>query len=111
MSDACDPRQFVRRVPKAEIHLHLEGSIALPTLLRIACGAGGSVDPAHRARLEGLYAHRDFPAFLKNFRKPCGELRRPADLATITEELSRRHQEEGVRYSEVLRAPHISRPP
>jgi aminodeoxyfutalosine deaminase len=107
--DAGDPREFARRIPKAEIHLHLEGSVELPTLLRIAGGTGGRADDATRRRLAGLYTHRDFPDFLQNFRRLCAELRRPEDFAVIVEDLSRRLQDDNVRYAEVFCSPIIFR--
>ncbi len=105
MSDAGAPAPLALRVPKAEIHLHLEGSIDLDTLVTLA-GAGRS-DAAARARLAAFYTHRDFPDFLQNFRRLCAELRRPEQFATITEALSRRLEKESVRYAEVFCSPSI----
>jgi adenosine deaminase len=107
--DAFDLREFARRIPKAEIHLHLEGSVGLPTLLRIAGGAGGRSDEGVRKRLGALYAHLDFPDFLQNFRRLCAELRRPEDFAIIVEDLSLRLQADNVRYAEVFCSPIIFR--
>jgi len=107
VSDAVDPREFARRIPKAEIHLHLEGSVELPTLLRIACGTGARPDDETRARLAGLYTHRDFPDFLQHFRRLCGVIRRPEDFAVIVDDLSRRLQEDNTRYAEVFCSPII----
>ena len=105
MSDRAGSPGFARRLPKAEIHLHLEGSIELATLARIAGGEGAG----SRARLAALYTHRDFPDFLQNFRRVCAEIRSPGDFASITEALSRRLEEENVRYAEVFCSPTIFR--
>ena len=109
MIDSGDPREFARRIPKAEIHLHLEGSVGLPTLLRIAGVTEGHADDATRRRLAGLYTHRDFPDFLQNFRRLCAELRRPEDFAMIVDDLSRRLQDDNIRYAEVFCSPIIFR--
>jgi adenosine deaminase len=109
VNDASDPREFARLIPKAEIHLHLEGSVELPTLVRIAGGTGGRADDPTRRRLAGLYTHRDFPDFLQNFRRLCAELRRPEDFALTVEDLSRRLQDDNVRYAEVFCSPIIFR--
>lgn len=101
------PAGFARRIPKAEIHLHLEGSVELPTLLRILRARGENVGPEERARLAALYSHRDFLDFLQNFRLLCSEIRRPEDFGLITSELSRRLQDESVRYAEVFCSPAI----
>ena len=105
MSDRAGSPGFARRLPKAEIHLHLEGSIELATLARIA----GGESAGSRARLAALYTHRDFPDFLQNFRRVCAEIRSPGDFASITEALSRRLEEENVRYAEVFCSPTIFR--
>ena len=111
MSRARAPRTgFARRVPKAEIHLHLEGSVELPTLGGILRARGENAGPEERARLATLYAHRDFLDFLQNFRRLCAEIRRPDDFGLIASELSRRLQGERVRYAEVFCSPSIFRP-
>jgi len=107
--DAPDRRSFVRSVPKAEIHLHLEGSVGLETLLGIARSRGDSTDKEARSRFVALYAHRDFPDFLQNFRRLCAEIRRPEDFARIATDLSRGLQEQNVRYAEVFCSPIIFR--
>jgi len=107
--DPRDPREFARRVPKAEIHLHLEGSIGIETLLRVVHGRGEPGGIETRRRLASLYAHRDFADFLQNFRKVCSEIRRPEDFALIVTDLSRRLQDENVRYAEIFCSPIIFR--
>jgi adenosine deaminase len=99
--------QRLRDIPKAEIHLHLEGSVDLPTLLAILHGRGEPAGEAARARLAALYEHRDFPDFLRNFRDLCALLRRPEDFARIAAALSERLGADGVRYAEVFCSPGI----
>lgn len=107
MTEGSDRAGFARIVPKAEIHLHLEGSIDVETLLRIRRARGDDAGPAARERLGGLYRHRDFPHFLRNFGALCSELRRPQDFGQVTASLSARLREEGVRYAEVFCSPQI----
>jgi aminodeoxyfutalosine deaminase len=100
-----DPVAFARGIPKAEIHLHLEGSVGPDTLAEVLRRAGGgAIDPD---ALRPLYHHHDFRHFLQNFRELCGYLRRPHDFAIITEALSRRLQQDGVQYAEVMCSPTI----
>ena len=119
-STAPDPRKpppthsgvigtWARRVPKAEIHLHLEGSVDLETLVSIAETRAGGSDREARSRFAALYSHRDFIGFLENFRRLCAEIRRPDDFALITSEMSRRLQADNVRYAEVFCSPTIFR--
>lgn len=99
----------MRCVPKAEIHLHLEGSVGLETLLGIVRSRGESTEGEVRSRFAALYAHRDFPGFLQNFRRLCAEIRRPEDFARIAADLSTGLQEQNVRYAEVFCSPIIFR--
>jgi len=99
--------EFARAVPKAEIHLHLEGSIDLETLIRIRRARGDPSGPGERKRLGALYRHRDFLHFLQNFRALCAELRRPEDFGLAAAALSERLQADAARYAEVLCSPQI----
>ncbi|HEY6935789.1 MAG TPA: hypothetical protein VI424_01480, partial [Terriglobales bacterium] len=56
------PSPFVLSLPKAELHLHLEGSVEPATLveLRQRHGMAG----AELAEVERLYEYHDFNAFL-----------------------------------------------
>lgn len=109
MASQDDRRERFRAIPKAEIHLHLEGSIAIDTLLQIAqrheAPAGGS--GAVRERLATLYRHRDFLHFLSNFRDLCAHLEAPEDFALATAALCDRLARDGVRYAEVFCSPQI----
>ena len=107
MAESSDRPDFASTVPKAEIHLHLEGSIDLEALLLIRRARGGDAGPDARERLRSLYRHGDFPHFLRNFRALCSELRRPQDFGQATASLSARLRKEGVRYAEVFCSPQI----
>lgn len=107
MAEAADRDDFPRAIPKAEIHLHLEGSVDLETLLEVRRARGEPAGPDVRNRLGGLYRHRDFLHFLRNFRSLCAEIRRPEDFAAITAALCGRLQRDGVRYAEVFCSPAV----
>jgi adenosine deaminase/aminodeoxyfutalosine deaminase len=84
---------FLLEMPKAELHLHLEGSVELETLRQL--------DPATPA---DLYAYADFDGFLKAFGAVGKLLRTPADYALITRRLLDRLQAQNVRYAEIILA-------
>ncbi|HUD72805.1 MAG TPA: adenosine deaminase [Dongiaceae bacterium] len=97
----------LRAIPKAEIHLHLEGSIDLETLLDLRARRGEPADAGSRARLESLYRHRDFPDFLGHFRDLCSELRAPEDFVLAVRGLAARLARDNVRHAEVMCSPGI----
>jgi adenosine deaminase len=93
---------FAAAAPKAEIHLHLEGSIDLDALLSLRAGRGESADAGARRRLAALYRHQNFGEFLSHFRDVCAELREPEDFALVTRRLAERLRRDNVRHAEVM---------
>jgi adenosine deaminase/aminodeoxyfutalosine deaminase len=83
---------FVAALPKAELHLHLEGSIEPETLHEL--------DPSRS--YEGLYEYENFDAFLKTFGVVGKLLRGPEDYALITRRLLKRLHAQNVRYAEII---------
>jgi aminodeoxyfutalosine deaminase len=65
------PGSFVASLPKADLHLHLEGSIDPGTLLELRKrhGKEGTL-----AEMEQLYRYRDFPGFLQAFKTVTEDL-------------------------------------
>lgn len=94
-------------MPKAEIHLHLEGSIDLDTLVAIRGRRKKPTGDGERRRLEALYRHDGFIGFLKHFATLCEEISDPEDFALATTRLSERLGAQRVRYAEVMCSPGI----
>src|ERR1700685_3157445 len=92
------PSSFIRLLPKAELHLHLEGSIEPRTLLELRerHGERGSLADADR-----IYRYADFQGFLMAFKAVSAELRTPEDYELITYRLMQRLKEETVLHAEV----------
>jgi aminodeoxyfutalosine deaminase len=57
--------RFIDALPKAELHLHLEGSITPSTLLTLARSQPDSGLPRSEEGLRELYRFRDFAHFLE----------------------------------------------
>jgi aminodeoxyfutalosine deaminase len=86
---------FLAELPKAELHLHLEGSIEPETLHEL--------DPATTLEeFRALYHYADFDAFLKAFGAIGKRLRTPGDYALIAKRLLQRLEEQNVRYAEII---------
>jgi aminodeoxyfutalosine deaminase len=92
------PSSFLRQLPKAELHLHLEGSIEPATLLELRRGHGEHVT---RAEVDALYRYDDFPGFLQAFKNITEHLRTSEDYELITYRLMQRLKEENVLHAEV----------
>ncbi len=88
-------------LPKAELHLHLEGAIEPSTVVELAARQGVSLSQAEAAT---HYAYRDFAGFLDSFKWVSSFLRSPADYALIAERLTERLLQQNVIYAEVTLA-------
>jgi aminodeoxyfutalosine deaminase len=95
---APPPSTFIRQLPKAELHLHLEGAVEPATLLELRQRHG---DTTTLAETETLYRYSDFPSFLMAFKEVSAHLRGPEDYELITHRLMQRLKEENVLHAEV----------
>jgi aminodeoxyfutalosine deaminase len=98
-----DPRleALARRMPKAELHIHLEGSVRPATLLELARRNGVALPAENEAGLRDFFRFRDFPHFIEVYIAVCTCLRTPDDFATIVSELGEDAAVQNVRYLEV----------
>ncbi len=87
-------------LPKAELHLHLEGSIEPPTLVELR--QRHAMTGASLAEVEQLYNYDDFNGFLMAFKEVTGHLRTPEDYELTTYRLMERLKSENVVHAEVF---------
>src|SRR5215467_1933204 len=86
---------FIREMPKAELHLHLEGSVQPETLHEL--DPSTSVD-----EFRTLYEYPDFDSFLRAFGAVGKRLRGPDDYALITRRLLEHLACQNVQYAEII---------
>src|SRR5580658_9904918 len=90
-----EAEEFIRALPKAELHLHLEGSIEPATLASLARSHGVPELPPD------IYNYTDFLGFLQSFKQICSFLRAPQDYHLVTLRMIERLHRDGVSYAEV----------
>lgn len=95
---AFAPSRYILALPKAELHLHLEGSIDPATLLELR-HRHGQRDTL--ADVLPLYAYSDFNGFLMAFKAITEDLRTPEDYEFITYRLMQKLKDENVLHAEV----------
>ena len=93
------PGAFVRSLPKAELHLHLEGAIDPALLVEIQHRHG--LKSATLAQAERLYQYTDFGSFLISFKNITEHLKAPADYELITYKLMERLKDDNVLHAEI----------
>src|SRR5438552_3120164 len=92
------PSSFIQSLPKAELHLHLEGSVTPETLVELRRRHG---KPSTVAEAEALYHYKDFTGFLMAFKNLTEDLRTPEDYELITYRLMQQLKAENVLHAEV----------
>jgi adenosine deaminase/aminodeoxyfutalosine deaminase len=93
---------FIARLPKAELHVHLEGMVDPATLWTLAERHRTPLYQAGRGALEEVYGTGDFTSFLGAFKVVCEHLREPEDYELVTYNALRRLAGQNVRYAEVF---------
>jgi adenosine deaminase len=90
--------ESVASLPKAELHLHLEGSIQPSTVCALTARHGVEVTQEEVRR---RYAYRNFLEFLETFKWVTQFLRDPQDYALITRDLAEYLISQKVIYAEI----------
>ena len=91
---------FIRRLPKAELHLHLEGTILPSTLVELS--ARHDACPLTLAEAESLYRFTDFTGFLDAFKAVSGRLIGPEDYELAAWRMIEHLAAQGVVHAEVF---------
>jgi aminodeoxyfutalosine deaminase len=92
------PSSFIQSLPKAELHLHLEGSITPETLVELRQQHGKK---STIAEVEALYEYKDFLGFLMAFKTLTEDLQTPGDYELITYSLMQQLKAQNVLHAEV----------
>ena len=91
---------FIRRMPKVELHVHLEGAIRAPTLLRLAARRGVDLPANDVQGLERWLEFRDFHHFLEIYLTISRCLRDPEDFQLVAKAFLEEQARQNIRYSE-----------
>jgi aminodeoxyfutalosine deaminase len=89
----------VDALPKAELHLHLEGSIRPDTVVELARRYDTKLTPEE---VVARYRYSNFAGFLGAFKWVTSFLRTPDDYALVTKRLAEELVRQNVVYAEVL---------
>ena len=98
-------RAWLAALPKAELHLHLEGAIPLDALWTLIRKYGGDAEVADLPTLRRRLTYADFPAFIAAWIWKNGFLRSYEDFVFIAESVARSLAGQNVRYAELFFSP------
>jgi adenosine deaminase len=98
--------EFITQMPKAELHVHLEGSVQPQTLLKLAKRNQVALPSDNLEGLRKWYAFRNFGHFLEVYMTISSCLRTPEDIELITREFLLGQAKQNIVYSEVTFTPY-----
>jgi adenosine deaminase len=96
---------WFERVPKVELHLHLEGAIPYEVLWQLMEKYGGDAKVPDLEALRRRFVFRDFPHFIETWRWKNRFLREYEDFTLIAEAFARELVQQNIRYVEAFFAP------
>lgn len=102
--------EFIRSIPKTDLHVHLDGSLRLETLIELAKSQKVELPSTSPQGLrETVYKskYRNLEEYLTGFQYTCAVLRDPESLERVSYELAMDNFAEGVRYIEPRFAPQL----
>ena len=96
---------WYERVPKVELHLHLEGAIPHAALWALVQKYDGTSLVEDMAALEKKFVYRDFPHFIETWNWKNQFLREYEDFTLIAEAVARDLAQQNIRYAEMYFSP------
>jgi adenosine deaminase len=98
--------QFIEKMPKVELHVHMEGSIQPETLLTLAERNHVDLPAKTPEELRQWYTFTDFPHFIEIYRTFAKCLRTAEDIELITRQFLIGQANQNILYSEVTYTPY-----
>ncbi len=97
--------KILTRMPKVELHVHLEGSIPIPALWHLVRKYGGDEHLADANALEHLFQFVDFPHFIDTWIWMTQYFREAEDFTFIADQVAADLARQNIRYAELIFAP------
>lgn len=92
--------ELVARLPKVELHVHLEGSIRPETVLQLAARNGIELPAKTLPELKNWFQFRDFPHFVEVYVQVSKCIRTPEDIEFVAREFVDGQAMQNVLYTE-----------
>jgi adenosine deaminase len=97
---------FIRQMPKVELHVHLEGAIQPATLLKLARHNNIALPADNLDGLRRWYTFTDFAHFVTIYKTISECIRTPEDIELVAREFLQGQADQNIRYSEVTYTPY-----
>lgn len=104
------PEEFIREIPKSDLHLHLDGSFRIATLIDLAREYKVELPSYTESGLRELVykdKYANLGEYLHGFKYTCAVLQTPESLEQVSYDLAWDNIREGVCYIEIRFAPQL----
>jgi adenosine deaminase len=98
-------KQFIRNLPKVELHIHLEGAIPVDALWNLVVKYGENKNISRIEDLHDKFQYRDFPHFIDTWVWKNQFLREYEDFTFIAKEVAGDLKNQNIRYAEMFYTP------
>jgi adenosine deaminase len=102
-------RSWLTRLPKVELHIHIEGAIPKTALWQLVTKYGGDPSVPTFEAFERRFEYRGLKQFFQIFDWATGFLREPDDFAFVGREIGRDLARQNIRYVEAHFSPTVFR--
>lgn len=101
-------KEFIRKIPKTDLHLHLSGSVRLPTLIELSKKGNLELPSYEETGMREIVFkphYNSLSEYLQGFKYTSAILQTPENLERVAFELAEDNLAEGVRYIEIRLSP------
>jgi adenosine deaminase len=98
-------KEIIKELPKAELHLHLEGSIPLTALWNLIKKYDAEKEVGDFNKLQERFQYKDFPHFIETWKWKNGFLREYEDFTYIAAEVAKDLASQNICYVEAFYSP------
>jgi adenosine deaminase len=95
------PSDFFKKIPKVELHVHLEGSVRPETVLKLSRRHGITLPADSVEGLQEWYRFKDFRHFVEIYLAITKCIRTPEDLELVAREFLEGQAAQNIKHSEV----------
>jgi adenosine deaminase len=100
-----DNQQFIKNLPKVELHIHLEGAIPINALWKLVVKYGENKNISGLKDLHDKFQYKNFPHFIETWIWKNQFLREYEDFTFIAKEVAGDLKDQNIKYAEMFYTP------
>ena len=98
---------FIKAMPKVELHVHLQGATQPETWLELAECNGVKLPADTIDGMRDWFVFKDFPHFIEIYMAVCATVRTAEDVELMAREFLKGQAAQNIQYTEITYTPHL----